>query len=385
MPRFLPGRYGCRLLVGLFLVSLWAPVSLAQDKSHLVKFKTADFVTLIGTWYPGTKDSPVILMLHPVGKDRKMPGWQNMAKELQAKKFAVLTLDFRGHGDSTDVEPGKYSPIKDQAQRGFWDEMENQKLVKGFNNTKRRETISWKDFAKNYWPLLVNDVAAAKAFLDEKNDSQECNSRNLILLGAQTGATIGALWLHEEEYRYRVNVKNPGTPFAVYEKDPPVPEARNVLAAIWLTMSSGPQVGAPSISISKLLSGPCKDQKVRVLFLYGEKDKTNADNAKAWGTAMGKVAPTKNKLNGAKAVKSSENEGTNLAGADLLSKSLNTEKLIMDYLELVLDEKKDGNPWQLCDFTKSDYRWYFPGRPSLEAKPSGRDRLLFMPLRLVVP
>src|SRR5204862_4095410 len=112
--------------------------------------------------------------LHKIGGNREQDGWDDLAKKLQAN-YAVLTFDFRGHGDSTDVVPG---PM------GFWRYPDNRSL--GSNPNKK--TISWKDFPKGYYPMLVNDIAAARHFLDVQTNANRCNSSNLILIGAQDGA-----------------------------------------------------------------------------------------------------------------------------------------------------------------------------------------------------
>ena len=60
-------------------------------------------------------------------------------------------------------------------------------------------------------PVLINDIAAVKCFLDRKNDTGACNTSSTILLGAETGATLGAIWLNAEWRRYKV-VQNPVNP-----------------------------------------------------------------------------------------------------------------------------------------------------------------------------
>src|SRR5262249_36398942 len=84
-----------------------------------VAFQSADGVTLVGSWYAGAKgqDSPCALLLHDARESRRAAGWEALARSLQEKGFAVLTFDFRGHGDSTAVT------------RDFWDDATNRSLI----------------------------------------------------------------------------------------------------------------------------------------------------------------------------------------------------------------------------------------------------------------
>src|SRR5262249_20380970 len=44
-------------------------------------------------------------------------------------------------------------------------------------------------------PMLVNDIAAAKRYLDRRTDANQCNSSNVILIGADDAAALGLLYL----------------------------------------------------------------------------------------------------------------------------------------------------------------------------------------------
>src|SRR5207248_3227794 len=69
------------------------------------------------------------------------------------------------------------------------------------NPMKLPVTISHKDFNFGYYPYLIADIAAAKAFLDSKSDARELNSSNLIIIGAGEGALLGQAWVKSEFYR----------------------------------------------------------------------------------------------------------------------------------------------------------------------------------------
>src|SRR5262249_1756263 len=146
----------------------------AKKKYTDVKFDTVDQVELRGRFYPSPKgtDAPVVLMLHELGGNISKKNWFELAEALQAKDFAVFLFDFRGHGRSLDIK------------EDFWRNPFNRTGVKGWDVRKPRETIGFKDFHKEYNLNLVNDIAAAKAYLDSLNDQGKVNSANVVLIGA---------------------------------------------------------------------------------------------------------------------------------------------------------------------------------------------------------
>src|SRR5262249_36781497 len=94
-----------------------------------VTLLTADQVELQAHYYPSNKGktAPVVLLLHALDEDSKKAEWTSLAKALQAKGYAVLRFDFRGHGDSTNIkQPGKPDRIPALSVHGFWDEKPNQ-------------------------------------------------------------------------------------------------------------------------------------------------------------------------------------------------------------------------------------------------------------------
>src|SRR5205823_2790380 len=123
-----------------------------SDSSENIKFDSVDGVELRGTFYPASKaKAPAILMLHRYGGNRQ--AWEKLAEELQNKGFAVLTFDFRGHGESTGVNP-----------EVFWKINANTTLINGAK--QNRKAIRFADFKRSYPPMLVNDIMAAKRYLD---------------------------------------------------------------------------------------------------------------------------------------------------------------------------------------------------------------------------
>lgn len=74
----------------------------SPDEERVV-LKAADGLTIKGTFLPGASNtSPGILMLHGVQSSRAQ--FRRSALWLQAQGFAVLAIDFRGHGESAQVQ-----------------------------------------------------------------------------------------------------------------------------------------------------------------------------------------------------------------------------------------------------------------------------------------
>src|SRR5438552_10225942 len=184
MRRLTLGRLGCAVLAGVAFIC-WPQATRAAEPER-VKFDTFDQVEIHGTYYPGElgNKSPCALVLHAPGGSSREEGWDNLAKELQKKHFAVLLFDFRGHGESTVIAPN------------FWVLDRNNQSLKSYRPGKLKDQISYKDFVTpQNWLSLVNDIEAAKRFLDRKNDSGDCNSSNLVVVGAESSAALGTLWL----------------------------------------------------------------------------------------------------------------------------------------------------------------------------------------------
>ena len=316
-----------------------------KEKGEPVSFETADGVTLKGLFYPSAKRQAApgtVLMLHALGDSSQKKDWKELAEELQKKDFAVLIFDFRGHGQSTEVNP----PL-------FWQnpmdlQQYNARLVKGYNAANLRSSIKASDFQSNYYGVLINDIAAAKAFLDRKNDMRECNTSNFILLGAQDGATLGALWLNTEYNRYRV-VEDMVVGIRRPEKNP---EGKDVIACVWLSMTSA--LKGRQVPMQKALYKAGRVMATPMLFLYGEKDSAGKTAAKAYEGYV-KVAKEKEKYAYTGAVGVPE---TNLKGAGLLTSGLSTKTDIAKYLLDVAQDK--NNEWYNRDYRKTAFIWLNP-------------------------
>src|SRR5437879_4389623 len=92
----------CALLMVGACLFLFQVRSYGQGANHKkINFNTVDGVEIKGTFYPSAGKAPAVLLLHALGEDSRKKNWVNLAEELQKNGFAVLTFDFRGHGEST--------------------------------------------------------------------------------------------------------------------------------------------------------------------------------------------------------------------------------------------------------------------------------------------
>jgi pimeloyl-ACP methyl ester carboxylesterase len=291
-----------------------------------VKFETFDKVELHGTFYPGNngKKSPAIILLHEIGGNSQKAGWGELAQKLQDEGYAVLAFDFRGHDRSTSVSP-----------KEFWNIRINTRLK---NAAKLGSDISYKDFPPGYLPMLVNDIEAAKRFLDQQNDAGLCNSSSLIVIGAKDGATLGALWMALASLTPRWG-KN-----AFGQRVIQGTEGEDLACGVWLSIS--PYLGAQPMAVGNWLQSaglvgyPPIREKVPMYLLCTE------GMSKSFCEQLQRALKTGTKKQVAdldKVKTFAGKEAQKLSGKDLLT--LGADAFIIKYMDVVL--QNGGNRWQM--------------------------------------
>jgi hypothetical protein len=263
----------------------------------------------------------------------------------------------RGHGESRTVSAEDFwaNPVN-----------KNPRVIK--RAAKEQDTIDWKSFSLGYYPYLVNDIAAAKAFLDSRNDAGECNSRNVILIGAKTGATLGALWMKTERYRFRVSGR-----MGLLVEHEKQPESRDLIAAYWLSIS--PMLGAQTFTARQLFNLPPGQKKVPMAFLYGQKEPRVEQFCKA-----AKMVLLNGKKNDRIGIRKIPDSGK-LSGRELLENKLETEELILSKLKDITDEGLES--YDTREFKKEAYGWQLGPRTYIPAKENGDKNLVFIPVDLL--
>ena len=86
-----------RLSLALLLFGV-LPAAGEPAAGKAVDFKAPDGTRLAATFYAGERPGPGILLLHQCNRDRS--SWNGLAEQLAGKGFHVLTLDYRGYGES---------------------------------------------------------------------------------------------------------------------------------------------------------------------------------------------------------------------------------------------------------------------------------------------
>ena len=315
--------------------------AIAQEKPLEENFTTADGVRLKGLFHKAATPAPgspvVILLYQPgVGNTLDKPGdWAGLTKSLNEKGFHVFRFDWRGHGKSKDIVDTDL--FWNNTITGPW----NQKYVKGANKKPVKNDIDVKTDLLNsrYFPMYVQDLAAARNHLDGKNDQGDLNTSSIYLIGAGDTASIGMMWMAGEWVRPAIHPLLPNG--AIYKVVPTRfiivdPEAgRDVAGAVWLSASR------PSMITERVISDWSKGAlKMRdnnpMLFLFGEKDAKSHTEAKFYFDTV--LVAKGNKTIGIKPLDKTfvtELKGTNLKGVALLGNDgqLGTETTILKYLE----------------------------------------------------
>ncbi len=121
-----------------------------------ISLKTEDGFEIIGSFYKSQSDVGVVL-LHMLNKNRN--DWNAFAEQLQKEGYNVLSIDFRGHGQSLK---------------------------------KDGRSVEWQMFSAKDFNEMILDVKAAKEFLEQKGINK------ISLIGASIGANIALNYAAED-------------------------------------------------------------------------------------------------------------------------------------------------------------------------------------------
>ena len=100
------GRVSFRVLTFLVGISMFGVSSWSTER--VVDLAAADGVKLKATYFAAAKPGPGVLLLHQCNRQRKI--WDGLAQQLAAAGINVLTLDYRGYGDSGGDQFDKLPP-----------------------------------------------------------------------------------------------------------------------------------------------------------------------------------------------------------------------------------------------------------------------------------
>ena len=308
-----------------------------NDKKEEISFTTFDGVLIKGSFYPSGKGSnaPVVMFLHKLGSDRTKGEWNALAERLQTTGYAVLSFDFRGHGQSTTIiDPQK-----------FWSFSMNMSSVKGSGQGVKKKTLKYADFTAAYLPCLVNDIVAARYDLDNRNDSGQCNTSNIIVIGAEDGASLGFLWMVAEHGRTAVYKQ--GNLFQ-FGNGNTTPASDDIAGAIWLSFAKSPAssnghltfpysfMASPASTIA-----PTMRSRIPMWFAYGQDDKQGMTDANYLYDTVLRADANKDKLD---TTFKKPIAGTKLRGALLLGKANSTDEDIDKYIKQLVERRPNAAP-----------------------------------------
>jgi pimeloyl-ACP methyl ester carboxylesterase len=127
-----------------------------------VTIPTRDGVLLAATYYGSLEGKDAVPIVCLPGFEGTRNEYAELALDLQELGYAVLTVDLRGHGDSTKLQGGGPE----------------------FDTSRLRP--------EHFKLMVVQDLEAVNRFLWEKNNAEELNLNKLCLIGAELGATVAA-------------------------------------------------------------------------------------------------------------------------------------------------------------------------------------------------
>ena len=165
-----------RLLASLtVLAGLSVPALAVGDEIESMRVETKDKFVLRGDfWKPRKKGrAPAALLIHDTLRDRS--DYSAIAKNLNKRGFAVLSIDLRGHGQSA-TEEFNFSKLD-----------------------KEKQTIAW--------TLAIRDLEACTAWLRKRDD---VHMSNLSLVAHGSSSILAARYAERDENVRCVALLAPG-------------------------------------------------------------------------------------------------------------------------------------------------------------------------------
>jgi pimeloyl-ACP methyl ester carboxylesterase len=347
------------------------PVAFAQDKKAKAVYPepeqetvtTADGVKLRGLFHKSNSEKaakngdPVVILLYApgAGKDMTKGDWAGLANRLNEEGYHVFRFDWRGHGKSTDI-----ADVKKFWQTAALSAPTNNKYITGATKSPPKSTlVVEKDFGPGasrlpgYLPALVNDLAAVRLHLDQKNDNGTVNTSSVYLIGAGDAAALGMMWITSEWLRPAVmpgpNQLGFGVPRYEYVPQPlngglGTEAGETIAGAVWLTPAQ-PKAGllANDATIrgwTAKMAPKLRDLNP-MLFFYGDQDKLGENHARFYYNEVLVAEPRGSSLKKLDQTFIRPVANTKLSGVALLGNNaeLKTEDTLVNYLAAIQKER----------------------------------------------
>jgi len=279
-----------------------------KEKYQIVALQTEDGMLINATYFPSKagKSAPAVILVHGWGEKQRV--FDDLAFDLQDRGYAVVTLDLRGHGKSTEWANAPKVATKAAEKPDFRNLRTPAQLI-----------------------TLLYDIEAAKRFLVRRNNAGELNVAKLGVIGTEMGSSIAILWSFKD-WQYVSTVAFTGK------------QGQDVQSLVLIS----PQYNYKGLAITEQLS--FLQQRIPLLVVAGNKDPKMFGEAEKIAKAAVKAAP--------KADVPSElfEVTTKFQGSKLLDTdpelAFGVNKSIIKFLDASL--KKKAIPWATREISESD-------------------------------
>jgi len=153
------------------IIIFYLQKSKAKMEVQKVSFITKDGVTIVANYYPNKSAKFAGILVHMRPKTKE--SFDDLAKFLQKEGYALLAIDLRGHGESTESVKGKLDYNK-------------------FSEDEEKESI--------------NDLISASLFLEKEGYPKD----RQFLIGASIGANLSFQFLSENPQVKAIVLLSPG-------------------------------------------------------------------------------------------------------------------------------------------------------------------------------
>ncbi|HEV3302304.1 MAG TPA: hypothetical protein VG055_21800 [Planctomycetaceae bacterium] len=248
-----------------------------------------------------TKEAPVVVLLHGDKQNRLVyEGPRGLVSRLQERGCAVITVDLRKHGQSTNLAQVGGSPASGRSEA----------------------TIQ----ASDYRAMVDSDLEAVKKFIQQQHQLKKLNMRKTAIVGAGSSVAVAAAFAaadwNKEPYDDAPS------------DDMKTPRGQDVRALVFLS----PPSRVRGLNLNEALNDIRNpDWNIAVLTLYGKANRNDAKDA----VALDKKLSGTNKASKDRIRIVAVNVPSH--GTDLLGlRDIDTEGAILKFFQLHLFDLRDS-------------------------------------------
>ena len=253
--------------------------AVSQDGTLITK----DGQELKITYFKSTvgQEAPVVILLHGKGGNRLI--WKPFATDLQKADFAVITVDLRGHGESTGGAGGSSGKKPDTGPK-----------------------------AKEFVGMVAGDLEAVKRFLYEEHQNKQLNMNKLGIVAADITTPVAVAYA-ELDWEKKPYDDAPTLALST-------PRGQDVQALALLS----PEASVPGLGTNKTLA-VIRNLNRAVLICVGSKNPGDVATSKKMHEIL---APKKEGFEHIYL----EQYDSKLRGTDLLGKGFKVEQHVFNFL-----------------------------------------------------